>query len=83
MIAKGLRPNNENREVIHRFHKRQSCVFHSVHRFSEDFTRPRRGFGEERRLDGSVCFGAPATRYRHAHGWRETAPIDTLESAHI
>jgi hypothetical protein len=32
MIAKGVWRNNEPDEVVHRFHKRESCVFHSIHR---------------------------------------------------
>jgi len=32
MITKGTHGNNEPGEVIHRFHKRESCVFHSIHR---------------------------------------------------
>lgn len=37
MIASGLWTNNGNHEVIHRFHKRESCVFHSIHRFDGIF----------------------------------------------
>ena len=33
MIAKGFSVNNEADWFVHRFHKRESCVFHSVHRF--------------------------------------------------
>ena len=33
MIARGLWTDNGSREVVHRFHKRESCVFHSIHRF--------------------------------------------------
>jgi hypothetical protein len=32
--------NNAARGVIHRFHKRESCVFHSIHRFSASFASP-------------------------------------------
>jgi hypothetical protein len=34
MIAKGSWGNNGPGAVVHRFHKRESCVFHSVHRFA-------------------------------------------------
>jgi len=37
MIASALWMNNGHREVIHRFHKRESCVFHSIHRFEASF----------------------------------------------
>lgn len=43
MIASGVRANNVGREVIHRFHKRESCVFHNVHRFEAIFQPTRSG----------------------------------------
>jgi hypothetical protein len=33
MIARPPTVNNASAEVIHRFHKARSCVFHSIHRF--------------------------------------------------
>jgi hypothetical protein len=33
MIARPPSANNARSAVIHRFHKRRSCVFHSIHRF--------------------------------------------------
>jgi ribonuclease P protein component len=38
MIAKGSWGNNGAGGVVHRFHKRESCVFHSVHRFPTSST---------------------------------------------
>ena len=40
MIAGTLGANNDADRVIHRFHKRESCVFHSIHRFSASFAPP-------------------------------------------
>ena len=37
MITKGGRRDNATCQVVHRFHKRQSCVFHSIHRLSTSF----------------------------------------------
>jgi hypothetical protein len=37
MIAGTLWADNNGGRVIHRFHKRESCVFHSIHRFSVSF----------------------------------------------
>jgi hypothetical protein len=37
MIAKGLWRHNESARVVHRFHKRESCVFHSIHRLGGIF----------------------------------------------
>jgi hypothetical protein len=37
MIATTATGNNEFVGVVHRFHKRESCVFHSIHRFPRDF----------------------------------------------
>jgi hypothetical protein len=37
MIARGLWTNNGPGGFIHRFHKRESCVFHSIHRFRGRF----------------------------------------------
>lgn len=31
---------NHAEKVVHRFHKSESCLFHSVHRFRVDFLRP-------------------------------------------
>jgi hypothetical protein len=42
MITKGLGANNERLNVVHRFHKRESCVFHSIHRLSGSFERAGR-----------------------------------------
>lgn len=52
MIAKGLGRNNEPGGVVHRFHKRESCVFHSIHRLPTSFRIPARtiGFAGEERL---------------------------------
>jgi len=45
MIAKGLDSNNAAGKVIHNFHERASCVFHTVHRFWAIFwRRPALGF---------------------------------------
>jgi ribonuclease P protein component len=41
MIAKGSWGNNGPGAVVHRFHKRESCVFHSVHRFPTSSNRVR------------------------------------------
>lgn len=38
MIAKRPGGNNDAEGVIHRFHKRKSCVFHSIHRLSAIFS---------------------------------------------
>ena len=38
MIAGTQWANNDAGRVIHRFHKRESCVFHSIHRFSARFS---------------------------------------------
>jgi hypothetical protein len=40
MIATTATANNEFARVVHRFHKRESCVFHSIHRFRRDFDSP-------------------------------------------
>lgn len=37
MITKGPSRDNDRRRVFHRFHKRQSCVFHIIHRLSTSF----------------------------------------------
>jgi large subunit ribosomal protein L34 len=37
MIAGRLWTDNDGSVVIHRFHKRESCVFHSIHRFLARF----------------------------------------------
>jgi hypothetical protein len=37
MIARRLWTNNGFGQVVHRFHKRESCVFHSIHRFGGIF----------------------------------------------
>jgi len=37
MIAGTRWANNDKSHVIHRFHKRESCLFHSIHRFSVSF----------------------------------------------
>ncbi len=34
MIAKAYQANNPRQAVVHRFHKRESCVFHSIHRLT-------------------------------------------------
>ena len=38
MITNGPSRDNDPRRVFHRFHKRQSCVFHIIHRFSTSFS---------------------------------------------
>jgi large subunit ribosomal protein L34 len=40
MIAGHLWTDNDGTAVIHRFHKRESCVFHSIHRFLTRFQSP-------------------------------------------
>jgi len=54
-IAEGNSADNGRATVIHRPENRQSCVFHSIHRFPDVFPQPRIrestcGFGKQERM---------------------------------
>ena len=59
MIAKGLGANNECGKVVHRFHKRESCVFHSIHRLSDSFGRAHRNALTSGNRDSNRCSPRP------------------------
>ena len=86
MIAGPLLTDNESCMVIHRFHKRESCVFHSIHRLLTRFPL--------RRNDCLTCGNAPTERvFAHSpsgqltgpglKGARRTLFIDTRGDARI
>jgi hypothetical protein len=69
MIATGQWVDNSIREVIHRFHKRESCVFHSIHRlgasFLSEWNKPltSKYAGMERVFDGALPEQLAVVRY--------------------
>jgi len=69
MIATGPWADNGIREVIHRFHKRESCVFHSIHRLGASFRSERNkpltseDAGMERVFDGPILEQLATVRY--------------------
>jgi hypothetical protein len=87
MIAKGSWGNNEPGEVIHRFHKRESCVFHSIHRLLTSLQEAFSRMGcDWRACSGSLGHGDPSEG-RHNLASRgsvlEPMSIDTAETARI
>ena len=86
MITKGSRGNNEPGEVIHRFHKRESCVFHSIHRLPTSLRNARRSEGGPAgsviRLEGAIR-ARDITLSRGVVGCMHHRSIDTAETARI
>ena len=69
MIATRQLRDNGIRKVIHRFHKRESCVFHSIHRLDASFhskwNKPltSEDAGMERVFDGATPEQLATVRY--------------------
>jgi hypothetical protein len=74
------------KRVIHRFHKRESCVFHSIHRFLTRFPQIRNealtcGNGATERLFDCISSGQPTAAIPEAS--RRDMLIDTRGDTRI